>query len=248
MPLPKNQQSASNGASREKCHDESEEEGQNESPESTKTSERSGSSSDESESDESVMDEEECERRRSRILEEMAATEKQFFLIREKLYEERMKQVEEKLAEVKTGTAKEYLEPLEELQDNMGVRIEVAGVLWQVRLAAASMRHEEEAKAAKCCHEAEKIDLYNHMKQDLEDRIRKLEEDRFSAEFSDFGELRTVQGKHKNSGGTAGRREGSSDPEMTNRQKGKRKKPTPVSGPYIVYMLRDEDKYDLTRQ
>lgn len=44
-----------------------------------------------------------------------------------RLYKERMTQVELKLKEVRLGFAAEYQQPLEELQENMRIRGEVAG-------------------------------------------------------------------------------------------------------------------------
>lgn len=44
-----------------------------------------------------------------------------------RLYKERMGQYEAKLEEVKAGKALEYLNPLAELQDNLKIRIQVAG-------------------------------------------------------------------------------------------------------------------------
>lgn len=45
-----------------------------------------------------------------------------------RLYFERAHQIEAKLEEVRAGRAPEYLQPLEDLQDNMRIRIEVAGM------------------------------------------------------------------------------------------------------------------------
>lgn len=66
-----------------------------------------------------------------------------------RLYRERITQVELKLAEVKVGKAQEYLQPLEELEDNMRIRIEVAGILRQYRLQNVNNQFDAEDQAAK---------------------------------------------------------------------------------------------------
>lgn len=69
-----------------------------------------------------------------------------FFVPR--LYRERITQIDAKLAEVKTGKAPEYLQPLEELQVNMKNRLEVGDVLRQLRLANINCKFEAELLAA----------------------------------------------------------------------------------------------------
>lgn len=59
-----------------------------------------------------------------------------------------MTQVEAKLEEVRVGVAPEYLIPLEELQDAMRVRLEVAYVLRQFRLQNITNKHEAEFMAS----------------------------------------------------------------------------------------------------
>lgn len=51
-----------------------------------------------------------------------ANLEHQFSLLREQLYNERVKHVEYQLAEVRGGRSQEYLGPLRRLQENMRVR------------------------------------------------------------------------------------------------------------------------------
>ena len=45
-----------------------------------------------------------------------------------RLYKERISQIEQKLIEIKAGKAPEYLNPLAELQENMRISTEVAGL------------------------------------------------------------------------------------------------------------------------
>ena len=46
-----------------------------------------------------------------------------------RLYKERLVQIDSKLEEVKGGRASEYLEPLQQLQEQMQIRTQVAGTV-----------------------------------------------------------------------------------------------------------------------
>lgn len=201
-------------------------------------SEKSTSSCDTSDAgsdsdDSSEMDEVECIRRRQECIENLADLERQFSLIKEQLYRERITQVDTKLAEVRLGRAQEYLQPLEELQENCRIRTEVAGILRQYRLTNIHNKFEAEEQAAEQNYESEKSLLWDSIKEDLEEKIRRLEEDRNSVDInadlwmSERGRLA------KGARGNAWRR---GKPHDTIRRK-----PVTVSGPYIVYMLSDSD-------
>lgn len=60
--------------------------------------------------------------------------EQQFTILREQLYQERIKQNDLHLNDVRNGRSQEYLEPLKQLNDAMQSRIEVATVLKRFRL------------------------------------------------------------------------------------------------------------------
>ncbi|XP_045124143.1 breast cancer metastasis-suppressor 1-like protein isoform X5 [Portunus trituberculatus] len=154
-------------------------------------------SSDGTESDDSSeLDEEECDRRRGEYLTDLTDLERQFSLLREQLYRERVTQVEAKLEEVRLGEAAEYLIPVEELQEGRRVRLEVAHVLRQFRLQNITNKYEAEKSASQqnfelggalkgliedtCCRECgnEKVMLWDSIESELEDKIRRLEEDR----------------------------------------------------------------------
>jgi len=63
------------------------------------------------------------------------------------LFIERIKDVDEKLVEVRLGTAKEYRIPLQELQDQMKSRLEIATVLRQFKLTNLKHKYEAEEQA-----------------------------------------------------------------------------------------------------
>uniref|UniRef100_A0A665TDN2 BRMS1 transcriptional repressor and anoikis regulator n=1 Tax=Echeneis naucrates TaxID=173247 RepID=A0A665TDN2_ECHNA len=173
------------------------------------------------------MDDEDCERRRGECLDEMLDLEKQFQELKEKLFRERQNQVKVKLDEVLTGKAGEYREPLTALQNSMQIRTQVAGVYRELCLQVIKHKHECEVQGARQHLESEKTLLFDAMKTELLEKIRRLEEDRqntdLTSEWSD--EIRNKKCKRKN---LLGHSE-------------KKKKVALVSGPFIVYMLRDID-------
>lgn len=181
----------------------------------------------EEEEESSEMDDEDCERRRGECLDEMMDLEKQFQELKEKLFRERLNQVKVKLDEVLTGKAGEYREPLAALQSSMQIRTQVAGVYKELCLQVIKHKHECEVQGARQHLESERSLLFDAMKAELLEKIRRLEEDRqnidLTSEWSD--ELRGKKCKRKN---LLGRSE-------------RKKKVSLVSGPFIVYMLRDID-------
>ncbi|XP_028295351.1 breast cancer metastasis-suppressor 1-like protein-A [Gouania willdenowi] len=198
--------------------------------------EQDGSSSDEEDTvslsvsedgDSSEMDDEDCERRRMECLDEMTTLEKQFTDLKEQLYKERLSQVDIKLQEVMAGCAQEYLEPLANLQENMQIRTKVAGIYKELCLDSVKNKYECEIQAA-CQHwESEKLLLFDTVQSELEEKIRRLEEDRHSIDIT--SELW--------SDGLQSRKSKKKDVFCPV----KKKKPVVVSGPYIVYMLQDLD-------
>ncbi|TNM95661.1 hypothetical protein fugu_016744 [Takifugu bimaculatus] len=175
----------------------------------------------------SEMDEEDCERRRMECLDEMSNLEKQFTDLKEQLYRERLSQVNSKLAEVEAGRAAEYLEPLAVLLENMQVRTKVAGIYRELCLESVKHKYDCETQAA-CQHwESEKLLLFDTVQNELEEKIRRLEEDRHSIDITSELWTDEVSGRKK--------RRDALSPDK------KRRRPSVVSGPYIVYMLPDLD-------
>ncbi|XP_063756282.1 breast cancer metastasis-suppressor 1 isoform X2 [Eleginops maclovinus] len=181
----------------------------------------------EEEEESSEMDDEDCERRRGECLDEMMDLEKQFQELKDKLFRERQNQIKVKLDEVLTGKAGEYREPLVALQESMQIRTQVAGVYRELCLQVIKHKYECELQGAKQHLESERSLLFDAMKSELLEKIRRLEEDRqnidLTSEWSD--ETRGKKCKRKN---LLGRSE-------------RKKKVALVSGPFIVYMLREID-------
>ncbi|KAM6462210.1 breast cancer metastasis-suppressor 1-like protein [Python bivittatus] len=209
---------------KENNHDEMEVDyGENEG--SSSEEEESESSSVSEEGDSSEMDDEDCERRRMECLDEMSDLEKQFTDLKDQLYKERLSQVDAKLQEVIAGKAPEYLEPLAALQENMQIRTKVAGIYRELCLESVKNKYECEIQASRQHCESEKLLLYDTVQSELEEKIRRLEEDRHSIDITSELWNDELQSRKK--------RKDLFSPE--------KKKPVVVSGPYIVYMLQDLD-------
>ncbi|KAL7992528.1 hypothetical protein Chor_016784 [Crotalus horridus] len=123
------------------------------------------------------MDDEDCERRRMECLDEMSDLEKQFTDLKDH-------QVDAKLQEVIAGKAPEYLDPLAALQENMQIRTKVAGIYRELCLESVKNKYECEIQASRQHCESEKLLLYDTVQSELEEKIRRLEEDRHSIDIT----------------------------------------------------------------
>ena len=175
--------------------------------------------------DSSDMDVEECEKKRDEFIEDLSVLENQFTVLREQLYRERLTQIETKLEEVKAERASEYLQPLEELQENMRVQLEVGTILRKLRQDNIDIKYQAEQVAANQNYISEKTWAHDTIKADLEEKIRRLEEDKHNVDFN--SDLWAQSAKKK-------KRKFEGDPD-------RRRKPVTVSGPFIVYMLQEAD-------
>ncbi|ESP02869.1 hypothetical protein LOTGIDRAFT_230371 [Lottia gigantea] len=195
-------------------------------PQSESSDEESGST----EEGDSELDDEECERRRNECLEDMSELERQFCLFKEELCKERYHQYEIKLEEVRHEKAEEYLLPLAQLENESKVKCDVAAIFREHKIWCIKVNFESEEIAAYQNMKSERAILADTVKQELEDKIRRLEEDRNNIDISsDLWHESQSQKKKKKS-----------DPFHRDR----RRKPVVVSGPYIVYMLRESDIID----
>uniref|UniRef100_A0A452EVT9 BRMS1 like transcriptional repressor n=1 Tax=Capra hircus TaxID=9925 RepID=A0A452EVT9_CAPHI len=172
--------------------------------------------------DSSEMDDEDCERRRMECLDEMSNLEKQFTDLKDQLYKERLSQVDAKLQEVIAGKAPEYLEPLATLQENMQIRTKVAGIYRELCLESVKNKYECEIQASRQHCESEKLLLYDTVQSELEEKIRRLEEDRHSIDITSELWNDELQSRKKRK-----------DPFT--------KLTLTFQRPYIVYMLQDLD-------
>lgn len=77
-----------------------------------------------------------------------ANLERQFGILREQLYCERINQVDTQLADIRNGRSQEYLGPLQELNENLRTRTEVASVLRRLQTENIQHKFDSEELAA----------------------------------------------------------------------------------------------------
>uniref|UniRef100_H2YSR5 Breast cancer metastasis-suppressor 1-like protein n=1 Tax=Ciona savignyi TaxID=51511 RepID=H2YSR5_CIOSA len=193
---------------------------------------------DESEADSSELDEEDCARRRSQCLDEMTTIEKQFMDIRDQLYRERHTQIMQKLDEVNAGTAPEYLQQLLALETSKQVRMQVSDIYQRLRLNALKTNLEAETQANAQHLKNEKQILMGRIEFDLSEKMHRLEEDRENVDLSNqlWGDGRDLDPIFRKK-----KKKEEVYPSFSFGGVKRKKKPVTVTGPYIVYMLRDCD-------
>lgn len=185
---------------------------------------------DQEDESQSEIDEAECERLRHEYLSDMSELEKQFCELKEQLYTERLQQIDAKIIEITNNRAPEYLQPLAQLEEQLAIKKQVACIRRDFTLASIKQKFESEELASFQHMESEKILLFDTILIELQDKIRRLEEDRHNIDITSdlWQESQTMKKKKKTD---------HLHPE-------RKKKPQTVSGPYIVYMLRDSDVMD----
>lgn len=207
--------------------------------EQSETSETNSSSEDESEAESSELDEEFCTQRRSSCVTQMSSIEKEFNDVRDRLFEERHLQVTIKLKQVNMGTSREYLQRLKALENEKQRKIRVIDALKMYRLDSLKLILDAERFANNQNLNNEKQLLRERIHADLDDRIHKLEEDR------DNVDVELLQGtiKHEDSHSqySKNKKETTKNHNSSHRRK---RKPATVTGPYIVYMLKETDIMD----
>ena len=95
------------------------------------------------------LDEHECDERRQIYSTDVGDLERQFALLREQLYKERLHQVDQRLSSLRSEEAPEYLTPLNQLQESYSVRLEVSAITCQLKIQTINTMHEAELLAAK---------------------------------------------------------------------------------------------------
>lgn len=211
--------------------------------EQSETSETNSSSEDESEAESSELDEDFCTIRRSKCMTQMSSIEKEFNDIRDKLYQERHIQVTTKLKEVDLGTSTEYLQRLKALENEKQRKIRVIEAMKIFRLESLKeVLHAERYANTKNLNNEKQL-LRERIHADLDEEIHKLEEDRDNVDVEFLHGTSKTEDSHSYSKYKEEwkKKGGSNSSSHGNRRK---KKPAPVTGPYIVYMLKETDIMD----
>ncbi|XP_076815462.1 breast cancer metastasis-suppressor 1-like protein isoform X1 [Clavelina lepadiformis] len=214
------------------------------------SSSSSESEEDQSEAESSELDEEACAKRRTHCIHEMSTIEKQFVDLREQLFKERYTQITKRLEGVEAETAPEYLQQLQALQQQKQIRLQVASILRDLRISSLHTVLEAEKHANTQHHSNEREMLIGKIQSDLDEKIHRLEEDRDNVDFSNELWTDTLSNDSVISGDTTSNRGKGKKRKEDNVQLfsfgsiKRKKKPVTVTGPYVVYMLRDNDIMD----
>ncbi len=170
-----------------------------------------------------------------------------------RLFRERVSRLATKLEKVHSGAAPEFREPMEELDQTYHDQMEACELKRELRLSNILCIHDSEMQAADQDMEVGQIELYvmtllifclfsqnekellwDSLKEDLEEKIRLLEEDRQDVDLMLWEHRRRFDRPGSGrSGGGGGERKRKADPDDPDQ----RKKPVLVSGPIMVYML-----------
>lgn len=207
--------------------DDDEEEEEGDSGEKDDSEEELSEFSESEESD--SLDEGEAEDRRQRYVLDMSDLEKQFIELKEKLYKERLTQIEDQLHKVNQMEAKEYTGPLKQLEEECKIRNEVACYLRQYKTVNLENQFRCELQSAEQHFTNEESNLTGSLIAEYEEKLRKVEEERHTAEmYSDLWFDDSFRSRKKRKA-------------MELFVPDKRKKPVTVTGPCIIYMLNEMD-------
>lgn len=136
------------------------------------------------------------------------------------MYHEKITQVHRNIVELRNEECPDYLKQVEKLREIMKTKEQVAEVLKNYRLQNISNLFTSEELAASQNLESEKRISYDEIHGELQEKIRKLEEDRNNSNIHD--DLWYNNGRKK-------------------KNRSQRRKAVAVSGPYIVYMLKENE-------
>lgn len=175
---------------------------------------------------ESEYDEEIDDKRKTCCVEDIAVLEKYFTDLKSSLYREKMADIDKRLEAVKDSSSHEYLQQLQDLEKVLDQRQKLAEMKYKSKLAYIQACFEVELETAEKQMQAEQLATRERIEQEIKDKILQLQEEIVATELN---EVEGWGSPHKKR-----RRLEFSQPE-------KRKKPASVSGPYIVYMLREID-------
>nr|XP_027197914.1 breast cancer metastasis-suppressor 1-like protein [Dermatophagoides pteronyssinus] len=203
------------------------------------------SSSSSSSSDEFESSDFECEDKDEKYNNIVIDIEKQFYLIQKLYKNEKNFEIDSKIQQILDGIAPEYLQPYEELISQNRIRIEIAELIRNFRLNNLNQFYDAEKLAAEQNYKNEKELLKDSIRKDVEEKIQKLNEERYKADSEFFSvSINYMKKSRKYSynddynnnnnnsgvggGGTSGHNE-------------KRRKAIPISGPYIIHRLKEDE-------
>lgn len=134
--------------------------------------------SDESLDEITDYDEFEFDHRRAQCVSDMKELEQQFAKLKEQLISERNSLIDQKLEEIEAETAEEFVVPLKKLEMNMDFKIKLTTLMRDYRWKNIEHIYECEKESSKLTLKNDMQSLLDKYKQNIENEIRQLEENR----------------------------------------------------------------------
>ncbi|EDV21758.1 uncharacterized protein TRIADDRAFT_59801 [Trichoplax adhaerens] len=138
----------------------------------------------ETEDSDDQVDEEANERRKDECLQDMSVLEKKFIEIKDRFFQERLNELNQKAEEIKNETAEEYIASRAEIEDHCKKRNSVSELIRDCKAQIITTIFEAEKIASQQHFESEKRALLESMCAEYEEKVRKLEEDRNCVDLS----------------------------------------------------------------
>jgi breast cancer metastasis-suppressor 1-like protein len=114
----------------------------------SKTNGHGDEDSSNSDGDSSLYDEVEAERRKVDCLDDMQFLEQQFSDLKELLFHEKVREIDERMKHISEEQAEEYLQPLRELEDSCYRRTQTAELQYNCKLQNIQNKYDEEVWSA----------------------------------------------------------------------------------------------------
>lgn len=196
----------------------------------------------ESEAESSEFDEDINIQTRDEYLKKMQTIEQYFNEVSKRLYVERRNLIDKKLKEVGDESSPDYINGVKLIDAEQHQKLRVIDL--RGRYHHDSLKKILEADKLACAQQLQndKQALVEQFQNDLDDKLSRLQEDRDNIDMSvdKYSDLNSSGGSYDSKG-----RKLSTSKPGTSKSGGpgnkRKKKPVTVTGPYIVYMLREEE-------
>ncbi|VDP44271.1 unnamed protein product [Soboliphyme baturini] len=180
----------------------------------------------------------ENEGRRELCVAHVVELERQFQDLREKLYQEKLYLNHVRQSQVRNETSSEYVKGLRSLEASHEERVRAAQELRRLQLKNIQNLYDGEVYAAKTDLKARKRALLEQLKEKINKDMTQLHSDMKTANMGlDFWLSEKGRGAARNRDSSLGN--GGDKVKASQTGAEKRRRPTIVYGPYLVYHLRD---------
>ncbi|CAI8032210.1 Breast cancer metastasis-suppressor 1-like protein [Geodia barretti] len=137
-----------------------------------------------SDCDSSLYDEVESERRKVDCLDDMQFLEQQFSDLKELLFHEKVREIDERMKHISEEGAHEYLQPLKELEEARQRRTQTAELQCSCKLQNIQNKYDEEVASAEQNFQELIQVTKRKMVATIQEKIRRLHEEKIVAELT----------------------------------------------------------------